>query len=273
MSRTEAKQRVPHILMDTDFYEKPENIEALDHFGEDGPACIQRLCSKLINENSGKILKTQALSMWRVTRIKKAKWAKIIEFYIKCGWLIEEGEYLSSVRVGNERARVLQKRSILSANAKQKHNKSEAKIEQSESKSPDTDTVTDNNNKEVPIGLVKVGVHTYLSEISKDQIKARFASEGLNGKDIKRAIEYLDKDFEVNSHKRYPIRDHRLDLIGWPLDKVRQFNAEMDKKKTTEKPKPASVSYSESPHPAVRAQRERDAREALEKLGMGGLAK
>lgn len=57
------------------------------------------------------------------------------------------------------------------------------------------------------------------------------------------------------------------------LSKTNNLYSPPDKDSPKNKDKPASVSHAESTHPAVRAQRERDAKEALERLGMGGLAK
>lgn len=147
MSRIETKQRIPHMLMDTDFYEKPENIEAIDKFGDIAPSCIQRICFKLMNEQGARMKKSQVLAMWRATTNMQEVWAEMVEYYIGCGWLIEEGDYLSSNRTRQERERVEQKRSILSANAKQKLSKSSSKEEQKESKSSDTDTDTESNKK------------------------------------------------------------------------------------------------------------------------------
>jgi len=270
MSRSETKQRIPHTLIDNDFFEKPENLEAVELFGDMAPAAILRVCFKLINEREARMKKSQVLAMWMSTGTKKNTWAEIIEYYIRCGWLVEKDEYLTSVRVGKERARVENKRSILSANGKQKHSKSEANKQQSASISSDTDTdtVTEYINKN---GLKKVGVHVYLTDISKDLVKKRFLDEQLNIKDIKRAIEYLDKHFDANPEKRFPVRDHRLDLIGWPLDQVRKTKSELERAKPPDKRK--TVPASESQHPALRAQREQDAKEALQRLGMGGLAK
>lgn len=142
MSRPETKARIPHMLMDTDFYEKPENLEAIDRFGDAAPSCIQRICFKLMNEEGARMKKSQVLSMWRSTTNKQDVWSEMVEYFIGCGWLFEDGEYLSSERVRQERERVVHKRSILSANAKQKHSKSAANAEQQPSKSSDTDTVT-----------------------------------------------------------------------------------------------------------------------------------
>jgi hypothetical protein len=143
MSRPEAKQRIPHMLIDTDFFEKPENVEAVDTFGDEAPAAIMRLILKLINEKEARMKKSQVLAMWRASGTDQGKWAEIMEYYIKCGWLVEQDEWICSVRVGKERARVEQKRSTLSANAKQKQSKSSANEQQSSSKSSDTDTDTD----------------------------------------------------------------------------------------------------------------------------------
>ncbi len=149
MSRPEAKTRIPHMLIDTDFFEKPENVEAVDKFGDEAPAAIMRLILKLINEKEAKMKKSQVLAMWRASGTSQDKWAEIINYYISCGWLVEEDEWICSIRVGKERARVEQKRSTLSANAKQKQSKSKANDQQNTSKSSDTDTDTDLNiNKE-----------------------------------------------------------------------------------------------------------------------------
>jgi hypothetical protein len=131
------------MLIDTDFFEKPENVEAVDIFGDEAPSAIMRLILKLINEKEARMKKSQVLAMWRASGTAQDKWAQIIAYYVKCGWLVEQDEWICSIRVGKERARVEQKRSTLSANAKQKQSKSLANEQQSASKSSDTDTGSD----------------------------------------------------------------------------------------------------------------------------------
>lgn len=143
MSRSETKNRIDHLLLDTDFFEKPENVEAVDRFGDLAPAAIMRLCLKLINEQGAQMKKSQVLSMWRASGTDQKIWAEILAYYVECGWLVDQNDYISSARIGKERTRVLQKRETLSANAKQKQTKSSVNEKQNTSKSPDTDTDTD----------------------------------------------------------------------------------------------------------------------------------
>jgi hypothetical protein len=185
MSRPEAKKRIPHMLIDTDFFEKPENVEAVDKFGDEAPAAIMRLILKLINEKEARMKKSQVLAMWRASGTDQGKWAEIMEYYIKCGWLVEQDDWICSVRVGKERARVEQKRSTLSANAKQKLSKSSANEQQSASKSSDTDTDTDLNS--IKKGKQKILDFVYLDEIEIDGLKCKL---GLDG--FERACEKLN---------------------------------------------------------------------------------
>ena len=89
--------------------------------------------------------------------------------------------------------------------------------------------------------LIKVGVHVHLTPKSKELVSTRYTSEGLLPKDITRAIEYLDKDFELNKDRRLPIRDNYLELIGWPLDKVLTVRGELKANSKEETPPPVKV--------------------------------
>lgn len=148
MSRSEVKSRNDFMIVDVDFFEKPENVEAVDRFGDVAPSAILRVLLRLMNEKDGRMKKTQVYSMWRSSCNKKKLWIDIINYYLACQWLFEHDDFFYSLRIQKERERVEIKRRILSENAKQKLGKSTANAEQKLSKSTETETdIRENGQK------------------------------------------------------------------------------------------------------------------------------
>lgn len=191
MSRNETKNRIDHMLLDTDFFEKPENVEAVDRFGDLAPAAILRLCLKLMNEREARIKRSQAVAMWRSSGTDIKVWNEIISYYVDCGWLIEQDDWICSARIEQERSRVIKKRDQLSANAKQKLSKCSANAEQNGSKSTDTDTDTDLNlnkkEKTTKLPKTKFLEFVFLSAAEVEKFRAELGEPVLT-----RCIEKLD---------------------------------------------------------------------------------
>lgn len=227
MSRNETKKHIDFMLIDTDFFEKPENVEAVDKFGDLAPSAIMRLCLKLMNEQDATMRKSQVLAMWRASGTDQKVWAEIIEYYISCGWLVEQNECIRSARVGQERARVIQKRETLSANAKQKQSKCSAEVQQSESKSSDTDTDPEvlDLKKELAPGKIQPGD---LKILEFDQIQWE-ALQVQNEKPVlDRAITlaeaYVDKHKKKDPQRYRELCDEAKSgksyLISWPISEA-----------------------------------------------------
>lgn len=260
MSRKETKTRIPHMLIDTDFYEKPENLEAIEIFGDIAPAAIQRICFKLINEREASLKKSQVLAMWMSTGTKKETWIEIIEYYIKCGWLIEENGNLSSARVKQERARVENKRSILSANAQQKHSKSKANEQQSTSISSDTDTDT-----ELDINKISLTGKYKTPEIQNALIAFRSK--------IKKYGRKLDQIQVEALCMRFKSPERLLEALTYTnsLSEARNVIEPPDKPPPKYPDKNTTVPFAESKTAAAVAQRERDAKEKTANLRSAGI--
>lgn len=142
------------MLLDTDFFNKPEVLQLTARFGDSGPMAILRICAALMNERDASLGTDSINALYLGSACNADKWIQIINFLIKINWLSEVDGKITSKRVAEERARVEQKRSTLSANAKQMLSKcsanaqqlvpdSKSNADQKLSISSDTDTDTD----------------------------------------------------------------------------------------------------------------------------------
>jgi hypothetical protein len=256
VSRPETKQRIPHLILDTDFFDKPENVEAVDLFGDIAPAAILRVCLKLMNEESATMRKTQVLAMWRASGTDQKVWSEIIEYYLNCEWLIEEDQCIRSARIEKERTRVLQKRETLSANAKQKQSKSKANNKQKESKSSDTDTDLEDlyKDKDQPI-QVHVGDFKLLrfDPISWEALQVQHQKAVLD-RAIQLAESYIEKH-KTKDPQRYrelkkEAESGKAYLNSWAISEAyKQLSSEKAAKNRLDRSKETYKKPDELPRP------------------------
>lgn len=139
------------MLLDTDFFNKPEVLQLTARFGDSGPMAILRICAALMNEREASLDTDSINALYLGSACNAEKWIQIVTFLLKINWLSEVDGKITSKRVAEERARVEQKRATLSANAKQMLSKcsananqllpiSKSNAEQKLSISSDTDT-------------------------------------------------------------------------------------------------------------------------------------
>jgi len=134
------------MLLDTDFFNKPEVLQLTARFGDSGPMAILRICAALMNERDASLDADSINALYLGSACNAEKWVQIVAFLLKINWLSEVDGKITSKRVAEERARVEQKRATLSANAKQMPSKCSANAEQKQSISSDTDTDTDHKD-------------------------------------------------------------------------------------------------------------------------------
>lgn len=207
--RSETKKRIPHILLDTDFFYKPETLTLENKFGSDGPLITLKLLCILMNEQLQSICLAIAEQMLSNLHVNQEKISEIINFLIEIGWLfIDDDGLIYSDRVRSEANRVIKKRKILSANAKQKLSKSSANAKQMQSKSTDTDTDHIINNKYIT-------VTTDLDQSEKDAFVVNYfhGNQDLFEQRFEECIDYIKSHgkqiYDLSAYFRNWLKKHR----------------------------------------------------------------
>lgn len=151
MAAAETKQRIPHVLVDTDYWEKPEVSLIIDRFGYCSAVAVQRLWLCLMNEHEATLPRISIDGLATRFGMDRAVWAQVIDLLLSndLAWLVETADgKIQSPRIASERARILNKREIYSENGKrsatvkQRSSNSRTIVKPRASKSTDTVTVT-----------------------------------------------------------------------------------------------------------------------------------